>query len=603
MPVPPRRNPADDNWLFPFVRPDPPARVFELGLVLGGTVSAGAYTAGALDFLLQALEAWHDGQPPHSISIPIVAGASGGAINSGMLSLLARKRIPHIDPSQTNWNDTPGVTGNPLWDIWVDHVDGRNFLTTDDIGNGKLLSILNTGLIDSAATQIAALGREADGFDRPYFPAPFRLAVTLANLRGIPYVMDVPATHGWRGPSFRAHDDFARFAVAHGADPQSPDPAVRKRPDEFWVDATGQGGDWVDATTLAEYCVASAAFPVGLRARPLSRPLHHYLYRPRLRLRPTVDRAGTVTAGLERDWPEPDWSEIMQNTPDRYDFVSVDGGTFNNDPVRLVHEALAGLAGSDPREPDTARRAIFMIDPLAGRDSQLPVPPEDLIGILSPLVTSLTDTGRYYTADMALLGDPNVFSRFQLVPARADMNRTGDTALAGSWLEAFGGFLCRPFRVHDFMLGRLNMQNYLRTTLVLQGDNPLFGNWSADDRKRFAVDGAGNRVNQNGGVAPSAYMLPVIPDRSYAGDGPIACEPTPQTLPWPYKALDPESLRGAIDTRVKAVLSGLEGQELGGAGGFFFNWLIEPVLQSDATGKLVDLMRAELIRVGLWPSS
>jgi predicted patatin/cPLA2 family phospholipase len=43
--------------LFPAVIPDPPPGTFELGLVLGGTVSAGAYTAGALDFLLQALEA------------------------------------------------------------------------------------------------------------------------------------------------------------------------------------------------------------------------------------------------------------------------------------------------------------------------------------------------------------------------------------------------------------------------------------------------------------------------------------------------------------------------------------------------------------------
>jgi hypothetical protein len=35
-----------------------PKGTFELGLVLGGTVSAGAYTAGVLDFLIEALDCW-----------------------------------------------------------------------------------------------------------------------------------------------------------------------------------------------------------------------------------------------------------------------------------------------------------------------------------------------------------------------------------------------------------------------------------------------------------------------------------------------------------------------------------------------------------------
>jgi hypothetical protein len=38
--------------------PKVPDQTFELALVLGGTVSAGAYTAGALDFLIEALDCW-----------------------------------------------------------------------------------------------------------------------------------------------------------------------------------------------------------------------------------------------------------------------------------------------------------------------------------------------------------------------------------------------------------------------------------------------------------------------------------------------------------------------------------------------------------------
>ena len=35
-----------------------PADTFEIGLVMGGAVSAGAYTAGVLDFLFETLDAW-----------------------------------------------------------------------------------------------------------------------------------------------------------------------------------------------------------------------------------------------------------------------------------------------------------------------------------------------------------------------------------------------------------------------------------------------------------------------------------------------------------------------------------------------------------------
>ncbi len=35
-------------------------RTFELGLVMAGAISAGAYTAGVLDFLFEALDAYNE---------------------------------------------------------------------------------------------------------------------------------------------------------------------------------------------------------------------------------------------------------------------------------------------------------------------------------------------------------------------------------------------------------------------------------------------------------------------------------------------------------------------------------------------------------------
>ena len=44
--------------LFPPNRPRIQDNTFEIGLVLAGTVSAGAYTAGVLDYFVEALDFW-----------------------------------------------------------------------------------------------------------------------------------------------------------------------------------------------------------------------------------------------------------------------------------------------------------------------------------------------------------------------------------------------------------------------------------------------------------------------------------------------------------------------------------------------------------------
>jgi len=78
------------------------AETFEIGLVMGGAVSAGAYTSGVLDFLFETLDAWEAAKkredtlprnekkiPPHNVKISVVAGGSAGgmiaAISAGEL--------------------------------------------------------------------------------------------------------------------------------------------------------------------------------------------------------------------------------------------------------------------------------------------------------------------------------------------------------------------------------------------------------------------------------------------------------------------------------------------------------------------------------------
>ena len=61
-----------------------PEKTFHLGLCMAGSVSAGAYTAGVMDYLFEALNNWYakkdkgdPGIPDHDVLIDVFGGSSG----------------------------------------------------------------------------------------------------------------------------------------------------------------------------------------------------------------------------------------------------------------------------------------------------------------------------------------------------------------------------------------------------------------------------------------------------------------------------------------------------------------------------------------------
>ena len=605
MPIPGRVAEPRLSQLFPEVIPDPPPQAFELGLVLGGTVSAGAYTAGALDFLLQALEAWHsDPRSLHRVVIKTAGGSSGGAVCAAILGLLSNRKVPHIQDTLPALVANATDTGNPLWDLWVNTFQIDPLLSTSDIdanqnvdaGAGAVAgpvqhvpSLLNSDLITHAGGKLAAIGSTA-GEQLPYFPAPFRIAVTSANLRGVPYqISQVPALGAFTGAAYVEHDDFAWFAFPNGADRNAALP-TGKREDEFWLDPAGAGAGatsgFVGYQILVDYATASGAMPVGLAARALTRPPEHYHYRPRVR------PVKNLPVGYRIDWPDPDWSGLPDAELGSYTFTAVDGGTFNNDPVSLVHRNLAGLVGINPTGKSDAKRAILMIDPLADQPTPIAQTGKGLLPVVENIIPAVVGAARYLTADMDLFADADVFSRFQLVPFRPELGKIGEAALAGTSLFAAAGWCARDFRVHDFLLGRANMQAYLRQELVLAGDNPLFNHWQPGDRKDWAMDANGNRIDVDGTPGPT-YFLPIIPDKT----GPKLPVPT-----WPTGAFNPDDLTAPLKQRLDAVLKKLLADN---GGGGFLPWAVGlfavPGVVDFVVSRIVGDFKSQLTTAGLWP--
>ena len=83
---------------------------FEIGLVGAGAVSAGAYTGGVIDFLVEALDAWYAAKsgenpevPPHEVRLSVFSGASAGGITAALAAgYLGSDQAPIAMPGETS---------------------------------------------------------------------------------------------------------------------------------------------------------------------------------------------------------------------------------------------------------------------------------------------------------------------------------------------------------------------------------------------------------------------------------------------------------------------------------------------------------------------
>jgi hypothetical protein len=502
---------------------EPAPNTFEFSLVLGGTVSAGAYTAGAVDFLIEALDCWtslrdkSDGSAPrHKVLLKVITGTSGGGVIAAIAARALAYDFPHVVRSTPH---PERDTENPFYETWIKRLTLSGFLGTSDIDQGTLVSLLDGNPIDDGAAYLAEFSR-GEPIERSYLGDPLRVILTLTNLRGVPY--QTAFDDGPLAESFVDHADFARFSVVYPGHTLS-----EPRPDEFVIgfdDARlSQAVDW---QTFSQFARATSAFPLGFPFRQLSRPTEHYRYRVAV-LPPGSDGQPATVVGRQPAWSE--LSEGSLNLPLDYHFLAVDGGATDNEPIELGRTALAGVLGRNPRDPKKANRAVVLIDPFAGKTDLGPSGPTPLPDLVGAIVSTFMEQTRYDSEDLLLAADPNVFSRFMITPKRD--GHVGGDAIASDGLGAFLGFACPAFMRHDYLLGRANCQEFLRSSFLLHQDNPVFENaWTAAQKQALGKDVKGDRY------------LPIIPLLGNAS--------VPESLdPWPRHLLNPAIYRDAVERR------------------------------------------------------
>jgi hypothetical protein len=129
-----------------------------------------------------------------------------------------------------------------------------------------------------------------------------------------------------------------------------------------------------------------------------------------------------------------------------------------------------------------------MIDPFPnvvpfGADYE---PSDSVLSIAQQMFSSLRSQVSFKIDELLLARDNDTYSRYMIAPSRSD--RTGSQKpLACGSLQAFGGFLHKAFRAHDFQLGRRNCQKFLLDRFVLPSQNELFGDWEPQKREHYAL--------------------------------------------------------------------------------------------------------------------
>jgi hypothetical protein len=474
--------------------------VFNIGFALSGAISAGAYTAGVMDYFFQALDAWElargeAGAPEHRAEIQVVTGASAGAI-TGALGVVALARgirpQPFTAAEKQSWTVSADAAVQDyrcilpsLYETWVvrtrmvDPTDRLDFLTSQDLQapDDKVVSALNSALLDDIKEK-ALMPSPGDGSvvtTPPYSYVADNLHVymTVSNMRGIPYTVSFGnSTYGMQTHGDRVHYIITELGGAASARNEwlCKDSGRTLSVDTLPGPGENLSSEWDRYGTCA---LASAAFPVGLAPRLISAELKEY-----------TTRSYPVLGGL---------ASIAPSFPSSFGpgfvFLNIDGGVVNNNPFDYAQCALMPNPAVIATEAGAADRAVIMVSPFPEPPAFLAEgqPPSELVAVVQALYPTLIDQARFKPAELMPAMDPEDHSRFLIAPERNIDGVDQRYKIACGLLGGFGGFLDEKFRAFDFQLGRRNCQQFLRATFGLPATNKIVA--ALDGQAAFQLTG------------------------------------------------------------------------------------------------------------------
>lgn len=429
---------------------------FKICIAMAGAVSAGAFTAGVMDYLLETLELWEQAKkrnrelgiehpdydfsvPMHDVELDVISGASAGGI-SGSLTLLNL-----IDKNHSYVNkDNPLGKNNRYYQSWVEMADDskantfEKMLSTEDIKKGeKPQSLLNSDPIDVLASKALQV---QDVKEYPsYVSNSLDLILTTTNLRGINFKIDFGG-NAKSGSIITSHAGFFRYKLTNQDNPIG----IPDGENLYYVlDLKNPSHmDYLKNATLS-----TAAFPIGLKSREITISQKYVERYPKY----LFGKRTGVYPLLQED--------------SAYKFNSIDGGLINNEPFAIALKVL-----KEKSNPEVIRDkyAVIMIDPFPNKDNEVvEVNPErDIISVAKGMFKSLRNQVMFNQDGILDALELSDRTKFLIEPIRKEIKEGKMTRakndLASAPFSGFAGFIDKSFRHHDYYLGRQNCQTFLR---------------------------------------------------------------------------------------------------------------------------------------------
>ncbi|KEO72745.1 patatin-like phospholipase family protein [Anditalea andensis] len=446
---------------------------FHIGLCLAGAISAGAYTAGVLDYLLEALDQWEElkkrkdikGVPQHKVVISVIGGASAGGMTGMIMGIALNKKFDPIDElgkDETSiLNDKPS---NPLYHSWVDLLDAKDparypemfdyLLDNGDIKSGEVKSLFNSFFIEEIANRTFK-APSAHPYYRSYVHKNLKVFATMTNVIGMEQIVE-----------FKGDDE--KNTLYHILDHKDYGCFTFSKDDVSDIKGW-ERVDYSNESVLERYkkiAMGTGAFPLGLAPVEVSRRsdiLNRHAW------------LNYITNFGQRPIPGKDYITTV-----------VDGGMINNEPFEKVREILDDLVGpgdNDNQDYAKFRSTILMVDPFPSQSIAI-IPGKNIISTISNIISTLLNQVRVKPEHLAASLASDKAGQYIISPVRyvfgknGEVKIKGDKAIACGSLDGFGGFLSKSFRIHDFYLGRANCEKFLRDhfTVPESEDNPIFKN-------------------------------------------------------------------------------------------------------------------------------
>ncbi len=284
----------------------------------------------------------------HDVKIKVLAGASAGGMTAGLAAGLLGMEYESVVAQPDGPPATP--INNNLYRSWVNTIDIDPLLGVKDLDGGgetPVQSVLDSSILLDIARDAFKFERNDARAARPYAADPLHVFLTVTNLRGIPYPLTftnyATADKTW-SYEMKFHADNMHFIVSRDEPPSE------------------QGGFWLKPYDFADReswgvleiaALATGAFPVGLAPRLLKRMSSQYDVRYWPHKGPHEENG--------RHFCEY-WQAIPPKFTDdgkafEYEFLCVDGGVMNNEPLDLSNLVLDGPLGAESKEGDKVTRA------------------------------------------------------------------------------------------------------------------------------------------------------------------------------------------------------------------------------------------------------